>query len=143
MILLDTNVLSEVLRPAPDPVVARWLNLNFADAAVSAVSVLELLGGTAILPAGQRRDILEKAIDRIVRRFAGRVHAFDEAAARAAARLIEQARVRGKGAHQLPEKLADLQIAGTAVAYDLSLATRNTGDFEAFGITLIDPWRMS
>lgn len=141
MILLDTNVVSEVLKVSPDPSVERWLNVHFSNSAISAVSALELLGGAMILPAGKRRDALVTAVDRILRRFAGRTYAFDDAAARAAAQLLERARSRGRGAHQLPEKLADLQLAGTASAYGLSIATRNVSDFAAFGIELINPWK--
>lgn len=141
MILLDTNVLSEILRPTPDSSVERWLNVHFPQSAVSVVSVLELLGGAAILPLGKRRQALETAINRVLRRFAGRIYAFDEASARAAAKLMERARAKGRGAHKLPEKLADLQLAGTASAYGLSFATRDVSDFEPFGLELFDPWR--
>lgn len=141
MILLDTNVVSEVLKASPDALVERWLNAHFSNAAISAISVLELLGGAMILPAGKRRDLLTTAVDRILRRFAGRTYAFDDASARAAARLMQQARSRGRGAHQLPAKLADLQLAGIASAYGLSIATRNVGDFAEFGLELVNPWR--
>ena len=142
MILLDTNVVSEVLKPSADSAVERWLNVHFSRSAISAVSVLELLGGVMILPAGKRRNALETAVDRILRRFGGRIHAFDDASARAAARLLERARLRGSGAHKLPEKLADLQLAGIASAYGLSIATRNVGDFAGFGLELINPWKL-
>jgi len=141
LILLDTNVLSEVLKPAPDAAVERWLNIHFSQSVVSAVSVFELLGGTVLLPLGRRRKQLEDAIERILRRFAGRIYAFDDASARASVQLLARARRRGRGAHALPDKLADLQIAGTALAHGLSFATRDVGDFAAFGLDLIDPWQ--
>jgi predicted nucleic acid-binding protein len=141
LILLDTNVLSEVLKPSPDVAVQRWLNVHFPDSAASAVSILELLGGAVILPLGRRRKELESAIERIFRRFAGRIYAFDDAAARASVQLLENARKRGRGGHTLPDKLADLQIAGTARAHGLSLATRDVSDFEEFGLELINPWQ--
>lgn len=141
MILLDTNVLSEILRPSPNPSVEQWLNAHFQQSAISAVSLLELLGGAAIMPPGKRRQALETAINRIVHRFAGRTYAFDEACARAAATLMARARTLGRGAHRLPEKLADLQLAGTAAAYNLALATRDASDFASFGLDLKNPWK--
>jgi predicted nucleic acid-binding protein len=140
MILLDTNVISEALKPAPSPNVVSWLNANHANAAISSITIFELEAGAAMLEAGRRKDTLENAIARTVRRFGGRVYAFDAAAAQAAARLLVQARARGLGLHQIPNKLADLQIAGVALAYGLELATRNVGDFAGLGISLIDPW---
>lgn len=140
MILLDTTVLSEAMRQAPNPDVVAWIDRHDAESAISVVSAFELLSGIAILPSGKKRDLLENITEQLMRRFAGRIYAFDELAARAAARLRVQARVRGRGAHSLPEKLADLQIAGTAAANGLSLATRNIRDFESFGLDLIDPW---
>jgi predicted nucleic acid-binding protein len=76
----------------------------------------------------------------MTRRFGDRVYAFDAAAAEVAARLLGAARAAGLGLHQIPTKLADLQIAGTAAAYDLTLATRDVKDFEGLGLNLIDPW---
>ena len=90
--------------------------------------------------AGRRRDALENAIARAIRRFGSRIYAFDTSAAQAAARLLVLARAQGLGLHQIPTKLADLQIAGIALAYNLELATRNVGDFTGLGITLINPW---
>ncbi len=69
-----------------------------------------------------------------------RAYAFDAAAAQAAAQLLVQARTRGLCLHQIPNQLADLQIAGVALAYRLELAARNAGDFAGCGITLVDPW---
>jgi len=141
LILLDTNVLSEILRRSPDPSVERWLNAHFQQSAISVVSLLELLGGAAIMPSGKRRQALETAINRIVQRFAGRTFPFDEACARAAATLMARARTLGRGAHQLPDKLADLELAGTAAAYNLAFATRDTSDFASFGLDLKNPWK--
>lgn len=140
MILLDTNVVSELLRRTPDATVVRWLNRRFSECAVSSVSVFEINVGIASLPQGKRRDTLETSVSRIFRRFGSRVYAFDTAAAHAAVSLSEIARERGLGLHQLREKFADLQIAGIAAAYGLELATRNLADFEGVGLTLIDPW---
>jgi hypothetical protein len=140
VILLDTNVLSEALRPTPAPAVIRWLDLRFGECAISSVTVFELEAGLVLLPAGRRRDTLKNTVARLVRRFGARAYPFDAAAARAAARLLETARASGLGAHQLPAKLADLQIGGIAMAYGLTLATRNAGDFQGLGLDLVDPW---
>lgn len=141
MILLDTNVISEALRPSPAPQVIAWLNANFADAAISSVTIFELEAGVGLLAPGRRKDALESAIARAIRRFAGRAYAFDASAAQSAARLLIEARRQGLGVHQIPSKLADLQIAGIAAAYGLDLATRNVGDFAGLGLALVDPWR--
>ncbi len=140
MILLDTNVISEVLKPAPSPNVVSWLNANHPKAAISSITIFELEAGAGLLEAGRRKDALENAIARTVRRFGSRVYAFDAAAAQAAARLLVQARAQGLGLHQIPNELADLQIAGVALAYGLDLATRNLGDFAGLGIALVNPW---
>jgi predicted nucleic acid-binding protein len=140
VILIDTNVLSEALKPAPSPDVIAWLDRNFADSAICAITIFELASGIALLDTGRRRDTLGTAITRMIRRFADRIYSFDAPAAQAAARLLAQAKAHGLGLHQVPAKLADLQIAGIASAYELSLATRNVGDFAGLGLTLIDPW---
>ena len=140
MILLDTNVISEALKPAPSSQVIGWLNTNFNDAAISSVTIFELEAGLALFGAGRRKDALESAIGRTIRRFGPRVYAFDAPAAQAAARLLTLARTRGLALHQIPQKLADLQIGGIASAYGLELATRNARDFEGLGLALINPW---
>jgi toxin FitB len=139
VILLDTNVVSELLRRTPDATMVGWLNSRFSECAVSSVSVFEINVGIASMPRG--RDALQTSVSRIFRRFGPRKYAFDTAAAHAAAKLLELARARGLGLHQLRQKFADLQIAGIAAAYGLGLATRNVADFEGVGLTLIDPWR--
>ncbi len=143
MFLLDTNVLSEALKPTPAPQVIQWLDQNFSASAISSVTIFELGAGIALLDSGRRRSALEAAIARMIRRFRTRVYAFDAPAAEAAARLLGLAKARGFGLHQIPAKLADLQIAGIAAAYGLSLATRNIGDFEGLGLSLENPWAIS
>jgi toxin FitB len=140
LILLDTNVLSEPLRPAPSAAVIDWLDAHFAECVISSIAIFELTTGVAQLPAGKRRETLEVAIARVIRRFGPRIYAFDAAAAYAAAKLFERARSQGVALHQLPAKLADLQIGGIAAAYGLSLATRNVADFQGCGLELINPW---
>jgi predicted nucleic acid-binding protein len=117
-----------------------WLDRHFPEAAVSSITVFELAAGIALLDPGRRRDTLQAAMARMTRRFGDRIYSFDLASAEAAARVLGAARAGGMGVHQLPAKLADLQIAGTAMAYDLTLATRDVKDFEGLGLRLVDPW---
>jgi len=141
VILLDTNVLSEALKPTPARHVIAWLDRQFPECALSSITVFELMAGIALLDPGRRRDTLETSVRRLIRRFGGRFYAFDGPAAEAAAQMLVRARAAGRGLHQIPAKLADLQIAGIAAAYQLELATRNASDFEGLGLDLIDPWR--
>src|SRR5262249_52392922 len=136
VILIDTNVVSEALRPAPSADVVAWLDANFEACAISAITVLELEVGVQMLPAGRRRDRLQSAVAVAVERFHPRILPFDDHAARAATRLFALSRSKGLPLHQMPIKLADLQIAGIAVANDCSLATRNVGDLRGLGIEL-------
>lgn len=139
MILLDTNVVSEVTRGAPSKQARLWLNQHFAQCAISTVSVLEMKVGLAMLPSGKRRANLEMIVARAIRRFGPRIYSFDAAAANAAAALYEKARAEGRSLQQ-PGKFADLQIAGIASAYGLELATRNIADFEGTDLRLVNPW---
>jgi predicted nucleic acid-binding protein len=141
MILLDTNVISEALKLTPSPQVIGWLNANFAEAAISSVTIFELGAGLALLDTGRRKDALENTISRTIRRLGTRVYAFDTAAAQAASKLLALSRTRGLALHQIPQKLADLQIAGIASAYGLELATRNISDFNGLELQLINPWQ--
>jgi predicted nucleic acid-binding protein len=140
VILLDTNVISELLRPSPDPGVVGWINARFPESALSAITIFELSEGIARLPASQRRDSLRDAVARLVRRFGPRVYAFDAQAAYVAAELAGRARTLGVALHQIPAKVIDLQIAGIALAYGMTFATRNTKDFEGLGLLLVNPW---
>ena len=137
MIVVDTNVLSEPLRPRPEAAVVDWLDHQHAETLfITALSVAELRLGAALLPPGRRRDRLVAALDTVVLpRFAGRVLVFDEAAAEAWAEL--QARCRGEG-RCIP--VLDSLIADICSARGFILATRNTRDFEGLGIELINPW---
>jgi predicted nucleic acid-binding protein len=140
VILLDTNVLSEALKPAPAFRVIEWLDEHFRDCAISTLTVFELRAGLVLLESGKRRQTLEGAIVRSLRRFADRTYAFDSAAAESAASLLARARGAGLPLGQLPTKLADLQLAGIASAYGLQFATRNVADFRGLGLELLDPW---
>lgn len=138
MILLDTNVISEMMRDEPDVRAAAWMGRQKSlHLTVSTITLAEIQRGLKRLPAGKRRKVLEASFAEFISRgFEGRVLAFDEPAARIYGDLC--ALRESKGLHADP---VDLMIAATAKAADASIATRNTGDFEHCGIKLINPWR--
>jgi predicted nucleic acid-binding protein len=137
MILLDTNVVLEPLRLAPDPVVLEWLDRQSIETLyLSAISLAELRYGVSALPKGKRREGLGRALeDRLVSLFAGRVLPFDESAATAYAAIRANARKAGKAVGA-----TDGYIAATAAAHGFAVATRDTAAFEAAGVRVIDPW---
>ena len=140
VIVLDTNVVSELLRAAPEPRVEAWLAAqDGADIYLSTVSEAELRLGVAIMPNGTRRDTLKTAIDgMLLEDFRARILPFDSPAATAYATIVADRRDAGRPISQF-----DAQIAATARAYGAALATRNTRDFHGCGIDVIDPWRAS
>ncbi len=137
MIVLDTNVVSELLRPAPAAQVEAWLSaLDGAGVYFTAVGEAELRHGVAILPAGKRRTALTKTIEGILEEdFRDRILPFDRAAASAYAAIAAKRRAAGRPISQF-----DCQIAAIARAHEAAVATRNTGDYEGCGIEVIDPW---
>ncbi len=137
MILLDTNVVSEPLRHAPEPRVIEWIDAQPLETLyLSAITVAELRAGVALLPAGKRRtglnDNLEK---RVLPLFVGRVLPFDVACTKAYAELMARTRAAG-----LALGAADGYIAANAIANGLAVATRDTSPFLAAGLRVIDPW---
>ena len=137
MIVIDTNVVSELMRARPDPAVLAWFAGHAAEVLfLTAVSEAELRTGAAILPAGQRRDRLVRAIDAMIDQdFAGRILPFDSPAARSYAEIAAARRATGK-----PIMDADCQIAAIAVSCGAAIATRNVKDFGGCGIEVINPW---
>ena len=137
MILVDTNVVSEPLRGAPEPRVAAWLDAQALETLyLSAISVAELRFGLRSLPAGRRRDRLHEDLEgQILPMFAGRVLAFDLAASQAYAALMAKARSEGR---TIP--VSDGYIAATAAANGMMVATRDTAPFDAAGLKTVDPW---
>ena len=137
MILVDTNVVSEPLRPRGDPRVPDWLDRQIPRTLyISTISVAEILFGVRSLPAGKRRATLATAIEREVQRlFAGRVVPFDLAAARAYAALMSDARAKGATI-----SILDGQIAAIATANGFDVATRDEAPFRAAGLKTINPW---
>ena len=140
MHVLDTNVASELMRPAPASTVAAWIAERDAeDFFLTAVSEAELLYGVAIMPAGRRRNELEAAMARwLDLGFGERILPFDSAAARAYAEIASGRRRAGR-----PIGEADCQIAAISRSRGAVLVTRNVRDFEDTGIDVIDPWTVA
>ena len=137
MILLDTNVISELMRAEPAQIVLDWFGQHdAADLFISAVTEAELRTGVAIRPDGQRRDRRQLAIDAMIDQdFQGRVLPFDSLAAKAYAEIAARRRAAGR-----PIAEADCQIAAVARATDAPIATRNVKDFDGCGGRVINPW---
>ncbi|SDR17276.1 type II toxin-antitoxin system VapC family toxin [Actinopolyspora saharensis] len=137
MIILDTDVVSELLRAHPDRSVLEWLDsLAVDEVAITAITVAELLHGAARLPDGQRKTALGEAVRSVVDDdFHGRVQSFDSIAASHYGDVLVGRERQGR-----PITLADAQIAAICRARGATLATRNTKDFEDTGIELVNPW---
>ena len=136
MIVLDTNVISELMRDRPAQAVLTWLDDQFASTLfVTAVTESEIWTGIAFLPSGRRRRGIEAAAERAFKIFAGRILPFDSEAARTYAMIAVERRASGR-----PTTQADCQIAAIARCRGAQLATRNVRDFEGTGVSLINPW---
>lgn len=136
MILLDTNVISETMRPQPNPKVLAWLDAQAAETLyLSSVTIAELLFGLAALPNGKRKQNLQKLLDKLVGLFSGRVLDFDVAAAQHYANLAIVARSNGRG---FPTP--DGYIAAIAAAHNFIIASRDTAPYLAAQVTVINPW---
>jgi predicted nucleic acid-binding protein len=137
MFLIDTNVISELMRATPAPSVLNWFSTQDPSTLyLSAVTEAELRTGIAILPAGQRREGLKAALDAtIAEDFEGRILPFDTDAAKTFAEIASGRRSAGR-----PIADADCQIAAIARATGMPVVTRNTRDFEGCGVDVINPW---
>jgi predicted nucleic acid-binding protein len=138
MILLDTNVMSEPLRQAPEPRVIQWIDAQSMETLyLCAITVAELRAGVALLPAGKRRAALHENLEkRVLPLFAGRVLPFDLPCTQAYAALMAKARAAG-----LAIATADGYIAAIAAANGFAVATRDVSPFEAAGAAVINPWQ--
>ena len=133
--LIDSNVVSESMRPAPSARVVTWLDRHAGNCAMPTVAIFEVRAGINSIPPGRRRDELMGAFERIVARFGPRVVSFDRPSAEMAAELASVSASAGR-----TMTTGDVQIAGIAGAYGLTLVTRNVKDFAATGIDLVNPW---
>ena len=136
MIILDTNVVSEMTRPNPSPAVSAWLDAQHAETLfLTSITVAEKSFGIAVLPAGRRRDALHAAFTQMMGLFAGRILSFDERSGLAYATLAAAARGQGKG---FPTP--DGYIAAIAVVHAFAVATRDESAFLAGSVEVINPW---
>ena len=136
MILLDTNVVSEAMKPDPDPAVLGWLDEQAAETLfLCSVTIAELMFGIAALPKGKRKDRLTTALEGVVTLFADRILPFDIEAARRYADLAVSARAAGRG---FPTP--DGYMAAIAAAHDFAVASRDSSAFSAAGLNVINPW---
>lgn len=137
MILLDTNVISELMRPEPHPAVLSWIASQASDTLYTAsIAQTEIFYGIALLPDGRRRTALAKAAEAMFAEdFAGRVLAYDGVAATHYAQIVISRRQAGN-----PIEAFDALIAATARAAGFSVATRDIGGFSGCGIPVLDPW---
>lgn len=137
MILLDTNVVSEPLRQQPEARVIAWIDAQPLETLfLSAITVAELRAGVALLPTGKRRASLQENLEkRVLPLFAGRVLAFDLSCTQAYAALMSASRATGRAI-----ATADAYIAAIAAANRFTVATRDTGPFEAAGADVVNPW---
>ncbi len=139
MYLLDTNVLSEFMRPNPSAKVVEWLDAqNLSALYISSISQAEILLGLGLLNDGKRKTALTlKALDMFEEDFQGRCLDFNNRAAKHYADVIVERRKRG-----LPTSIEDAQIAAIALTHHFTLVTRNTKDFESVsGLNLVNPWK--
>jgi predicted nucleic acid-binding protein len=137
LIVLDTNVLSALMRASPEPKVVMWLDEQPMESVwITSVTLFEIHLGLALLPRGKRRRALETAWARLLSEdLEGRVADFDSDAASAAAALAAKRQKAGR-----PADLRDTQIAGIALARRATLATRNARHFSDLDVLVVDPW---
>lgn len=137
MIILDTNVLSEVMRHPADDKVIEWLDKQARTSVwTSSITILEIRYGLQILPAGKRRSVLIETFERtLVQKLQGRIVSFDLAAAQHAGDLMALCHRKGR-----PGELRDTMIAGIVLASHATLATRNTSRFEDLSVPVVNPW---
>jgi predicted nucleic acid-binding protein len=137
MIVLDTNVISELMRPEPSPTVAAWIaNQPNSSLYTTSINEAELHYGIEKMPDGRRRNAFAAAVEALLaEEFAGRVLSFGGAAAKHYGEIVARRRSAGK-----PIEAFDALIAATASVAGAAIATRDIGGFEGCGLTLINPW---
>ena len=137
MIILNTNVVSELMRPSPAESVVKWVSeQGTSNLYISTITEAELRYGVEIMPAGRRRDGLCAAMEAMFREdFAGRILPFDRSSAQAYAMIAAKRRSKGH-----PINHADCQIAAVARSIGASVATRDVSDVAGCGIEVINPW---
>ena len=135
MILVDTNVLSELTKPKPEARVVSWLEVNEPALAVPTIALAELRYGIARLPRSRRRSSLLQFWQSTRAQFRGRIFSFDERAAEAYGEVAAAAERAGRRLN-----VQDGQVAAIALVHGMTVATRNVGHFEATGAVIVNPW---
>ena len=136
MIILDTNVISEMMRPAPDPAVQAWLNRQAHNTVyLSVITIAEIDFGIACMPGGRRKEAMEWAASRVLERYEEMILPFNLKAAKRYAELATKARKDGRG---FP--MPDSYIAAIASAHQMIVATRDEAPYRAAGLKVINPW---
>jgi predicted nucleic acid-binding protein len=138
VIVLDTNVVSEPMKPKREERVLEWLDKQASETLyLTTVSFAELLAGVAILPDGKRKSGLESGLTALIEHIFGpRILAFDYAAAERYAQIVARMQTAGAGI-----SVADCQIASIALAHGFVVATRDAEPFHAAGVQVINPWK--
>ena len=134
MIILDTNVISEIIKKQPDEQVANWLS----NLATTAITVAELLAGICRMPEGKRRKYTDTTVKLALMTLEDRTFAFDTQAAADYAHILVEREHRGT-----PTSIQDAMIAAIACSWDAAIATRNIKDFEGTDVELINPWEFA
>jgi hypothetical protein len=139
MIVLDTNVISALMRKQPEQPVVKWLDAQPAASVwITAITVMEIRFGLQTMPKGRRQDALIRAFGLMLKSMIeGRIASFDAEAGSQAAELMAQRKRRGR-----PAEVRDTMIAGIVLANRATLATRNTQHFEDLPVTVINPWKI-
>jgi predicted nucleic acid-binding protein len=137
MIILDTNVVSELMKPGPDPSVHAWVKKRMrTELFTTSISEAEIFYGIELLRPGKRRETLTVSAEAMfAQEFEGRILGFESGAARNFSRILAQRRAIGR-----PMSYADAQIAAIAQLFGATIATRNVADFRDCGVDLVDPW---
>ncbi|MBA3489575.1 MAG: type II toxin-antitoxin system VapC family toxin [Longispora sp.] len=139
MIIVDTNVLSELMRPSPSSTVIAWVGAQTSDELyATSITLAEIHYGIQRLPNGRRKDLLNSTASEVFNAFTERILPFDAAAAIHYATIVNDRDQAG-----LPIDGFDAQIAAICRAHEATLATRNVKDFTQTGINIIDPWQQS
>lgn len=139
MIILDTNVISEIIKKQPDEHVANWLrNQDTSNLATTAITVAELLAGICRMPEGKRRKYTDTTVKLALMTLEDRTFSFDTQAAADYAHILVEREHRGT-----PTSIQDAMIAAIACSWDAAIATRNIKDFEGTDVELINPWEFA
>ena len=136
MIILDGNVVSEVMRPQPEPKVIAWLDRQLRESVwLTTISIFEVRFGLLTMPAGKRRDAYTQGFENMLNRIDHRIVPFDTEAAEQASSLMASRKIKG-----IPRESRDTMIAGIVLSRHATLATRNVRDFDDISAVVVDPW---